>query len=164
MSKHFINDKVEVWQLGEREQGTIYSVRKTLFGKIKYTVAIRQFAGFDPDGIGQEKYKYYQFDEDEILTTLPNTSDKEDEVNEMLLDIIVPDWREDEYVTKDDLLHINRHLIKPAKTSISRLIREAQIGGLKNFRKRIAHIPDIKQAVDEEIAELSDTTKPKEEE
>lgn len=92
------------------------------------------------------------------------SSKAEDELNEMLLDIIVPDWREDEYVTKDDLLHINRHLIKPAKSSISSLIREAQIGGLKNFRKRIAHIPDIKQAVDEEIAELSDTTKPKEEE
>ena len=67
--KYLIGDRVEVWHLGEIRHGTIKSVRKTIFGNVKYTVAVKQFAGFDPDGIGREKYRYCEYSADEILST-----------------------------------------------------------------------------------------------
>lgn len=67
MNKYFINDKVDYWKDGERFIGTIYSAKRTITGKTKYTIATSVFAGFDPEGIGREKYRYYIISEDCIL-------------------------------------------------------------------------------------------------
>lgn len=70
MNRYFINDRVEFWNNGERFSGTIYSARKKLFGRIEYVIAVKQFGGFDPDGIGKEKYRYHTVHEDDILQRL----------------------------------------------------------------------------------------------
>lgn len=67
MSLYFINDKVDYWKDGKRFTGTIYTAKRTIMGKTKYVIATSVFAGFDPDGIGQDKYRYYTIPEDCIL-------------------------------------------------------------------------------------------------
>lgn len=67
MGKYFIEDKVDFWKDGRKLSGTVYSAKRKLFGKIEYTVAVKEFAGFDPEGIGQDKYRYYPVSEDDIL-------------------------------------------------------------------------------------------------
>lgn len=67
MARYFIDDKVYFWRNGEKWQGTVYSAKRKLFGKIEYTIAVKKFAGFDPEGIGREKYRYYLVLEDDIL-------------------------------------------------------------------------------------------------
>lgn len=69
MAKYFIGEKVDVWDYGELKTGTIHSVRRKLFGKIVYVIAVVVPSGFDPDGIGKERYKYLEFTEDCILST-----------------------------------------------------------------------------------------------
>ena len=66
MGKYLIGQKVTVWDMGETFEGTIHSVRKTMFGRIKYVVANE---GYDPDGIGKEKHRYLSFDEENVSPT-----------------------------------------------------------------------------------------------
>lgn len=76
MGKPLIGDEIEVWDMGKIVKGTLYSVRRTVFGKVKYIVAVVVPNGFDPYGIGREKYKYLTFNEDSILTPNKSTKDK----------------------------------------------------------------------------------------
>lgn len=78
MRRHFINDKVEFWHNGDRQRGTVYSARRSMFGRIKYVIAVRVFNKFDPDGIGQERYKYITVPEEDIVAGRPATTNTGD--------------------------------------------------------------------------------------
>ena len=67
-SKPIIGDRVSMWDNGTVVKGTLYEVRRTLFKKIQYIVAVVVPSGFDPDGIGREKYRYLTFDEDCLIS------------------------------------------------------------------------------------------------
>lgn len=67
MSKYFVDDYVYFWKDGKRLQGTIYSAKRKVFGRIEYTIAVREPNGFDPDGIGRERYRYWPIPEDSVL-------------------------------------------------------------------------------------------------
>lgn len=64
---YLLNDTLEVWDNGEAVRGTVYSARKTMFGKIIYTVAVVVPNGFDPEGILKEKYKYLYLQANQII-------------------------------------------------------------------------------------------------
>lgn len=67
-SRPIIGDRVSMWNNGSVVKGTLYDVRRTIFKKIQYIVAVVVPNGFDPDGIGREKYKYLTFSEDCLIS------------------------------------------------------------------------------------------------
>lgn len=65
-----IGDKVKCWKYGVLYDGVIHSVRKTIFGNIKYTVGVliidRYRLGLH-HGVMTSKVRYFDFSENELM-------------------------------------------------------------------------------------------------